>query len=809
MERYVCVHGHFYQPPRENPWLEDVELQDSASPYHDWNERITEECYRRNAASRILGPDKRIIDIVNNYSKISFDFGPTLLSWMERHAPDVYENVIRADKESRSLFAGHGAAIAQAYNHIIMPLAKTRDKYTQVIWGIRDFESRFGRMPEGMWLPETAVDLETLEILAQQQIKFTILAPHQARRIRRLGEKQWSDVDRDKVDTTRPYLCRLASGRSINLFFYHGSTAWDVAEGRLLKNGEEFAKRLAGITTEDGEPARLAHIATDGETYGHHYRDTDMALAYCIHFLESNKLAKITVYGEYLERYPPTYEVEIHENTSWSCSHGIERWRSNCGCHYGRYPSGAQQWRAPLRNAMDWLRDQLDSLYENKMVRYGPDPWEIRNEYIAVVDNRSINNVENFISRTTGKMLSLDEKVEFLKLLEIERNAMLMYTSCGWFFDDICGIEALQIMQYAARAIQLAKETDNKDFEPEFRDILEKAPTNVKEVSNGRAAYDALVKPGNVDLNRVGAHLVVSSVFEEHPKGDVEIYCYTADVESYNRIDAGIQSLATGRVTVQSNIILERHAIDFAVLHFGDHNLFGAVNARMPDDAFLAMQQNMEAAFYKGDTTEVMRLMSISFAGNTYSLWHLFKDQQRRILYELLTATWQEIAASFRQIYQHNYTIMQIMRGMNMPLPKVLSAPAELILNQDICQKLRESDSDLAGLKKLADEISRLSLQLDEATIRFEATRKINRLMDKLEGSPDDVNLLETIEAIFGILSSMISHLDLQKAQNVFFSLSRQRYLDINKQADSGDERAKKWVHHFKNLARYLDVSVQ
>jgi hypothetical protein len=458
---------------------------------------------------------------------------------------------------------------------------------------------------------------------------------------------------------------------------------------------------------------------------------------------------------------------------------------------------------------MDWLRDQLDSLYENKMVRYGPDPWEIRNEYIAVVDNRSINNVENFISRTTGKMLSLDEKVEFLKLLEIERNAMLMYTSCGWFFDDICGIEALQIMQYAARAIQLAKETDNKDFEPEFRDILEKAPTNVKEVSNGRAAYDALVKPGNVDLNRVGAHLVVSSVFEEHPKGDVEIYCYTADVESYNRIDAGIQSLATGRVTVQSNIILERHAIDFAVLHFGDHNLFGAVNARMPDDAFLAMQQNMEAAFYKGDTTEVMRLMSISFAGNTYSLWHLFKDQQRRILYELLTATWQEIAASFRQIYQHNYTIMQIMRGMNMPLPKVLSAPAELILNQDICQKLRESDSDLAGLKKLADEISRLSLQLDEATIRFEATRKINRLMDKLEGSPDDVNLLETIEAIFGILSSMISHLDLQKAQNVFFSLSRQRYLDINKQADSGDERAKKWVHHFKNLARYLDVSVQ
>ena len=292
MERYVCVHGHFYQPPRENPWLEDIELQDSASPYHDWNERITEECYRRNAASRILDSDKRIIDIVNNYSKMSFDFGPTLLSWLERHAPDVYESVIEADKKSRSLFSGHGAAIAQAYNHIIMPLANTRDKHTQVIWAIRDFESRFARTPEGMWLPETAVDLETLEILAQQQIKFTVLAPHQARRIRRLGETQWMDVDRDKLNTGRPYLCRLASGRSINLFFYHGSAALDVAEGRVLTNGEVFAKRLAGVITDDGEPARLAHIATDGETYGHHYRYTDMALAYCLHFLESNKLQK-------------------------------------------------------------------------------------------------------------------------------------------------------------------------------------------------------------------------------------------------------------------------------------------------------------------------------------------------------------------------------------------------------------------------------------------------------------------------------------------------------------------------------------
>jgi len=809
MERYVCVHGHFYQPPRENPWLEDIELQDSASPYHDWNEKITEECYRRNAASRILDSDKRIIDIVNNYSKISFDFGPTLLSWLQRHAPDVYQSVLEADKKSQKFFSGHGAAMAQVYNHIIMPLANTADKNTQVIWGISDFESRFGRKPEGMWLPETAVDLETLDILARQQIRFTVLAPHQARRTRRLGETHWTDVNRDKLDTSRPYLCRLASGRSISLFFYNGATASEVAGGRLLANGEAFARRLAGLITDDKEQARLAHIATDGETYGHHHRYTDMALAYCLHFLESNKLAKITVYGEYLEKYPPTYEVEIHGNTSWSCSHGIERWRANCGCNYGTYRPGAQQWRAPLRNAMDWLRDQLVPLYESKMVRYQPDPWQVRNEYITVVNDRSIENVENFISKTTGKELSYDEKIEFLKLLEMERNAMLMYTSCGWFFDDICGIEALQIMQYAARAIQLAKEIDGKDFEPGFKNILEKAPTNTKEFSNGREAYDARVKSSNVDLNRVGAHLAVSSVFEQQPKGKVEVYCYTAEVESYERVNAGIQSLAAGRTTIQSNILLERHPVDFAVLHFGDQNLLGAVNARMPDDIFSVMRQKMETAFYKGDTTEVMRLMSISFAGNTYSLWHLFKDQQRRILYELLAPTWRQIEASFEEIYRHNYTIMQIMRGMNMPLPKALSAPAEFVLNQEICRELRDAESDLARLRRLADEVTRLSLQLDEVTIGFEATRKINRLMDRLEGSPNDVSLLEIIEATLGILLAMGFHLDLQKAQNVFFSVCSQRYPDMNKQADSGDERARKWINHFKNLARYLDVCVQ
>jgi len=706
------------------------------------------------------------------------------------------------------MFSGHGAAIAQAYNHIIMPLANTKDKHTQVIWGIRDFEYHFGRKPEGMWLPEAAVDMETLEVLAEHGIKFTILAPHQARRVRPIGANQWTDVDRDKIDTTRAYLCRLASGRTINLFFYHGPTTGEVADGRILQNGEVFAKKLASIITSNNEQAQLAHIATDGETYGHHHRYTDMALAYCLHYIQSNNLAKITVYGEYLEKFPPTYEVQINENTSWSCSHGIERWRSNCGCYYGRYPSGKQQWRGPLREAMDRLRDWLASVYENRAAEYVPDPWELRNSYISVINDRSIQNTQAFLSNFAGQELAYDEKVPILKLLEMQRNAMLMYTSCGWFFDDISGMETLQIMLYASRAIQLAKEEAGQDFEPEFRNILEKAPTNLKGFANGKGVYDTFVKASSIDLNRVGAHLAVSSIFEEYPD-KIDIYCYSTDIESYDRVEAGAQTLAIGRATIQSNIVLERHPVDFAVLHFGDHNLISGVNARMPDDAFSSIQESLKNAFGKGDTTEVMRLMSISFGGNNYSLWHLFKDQQRRILFELLGTIWQEIEASLRHIYEHNYTIMKIMRGMNMPLPKALSAPAEFILNQDLLRVIKDDKSDLKKLKKLADEAARLSLQLEDAALRYQASHKINNLMSKLKNSPQDTALLESIEATIRTLLTVVSELDLQTAQNVLFAISEQTYPYMKDKANSGEKNAKKWVETFTSLAQYLGIKVE
>ncbi|MFC1870572.1 glycoside hydrolase, partial [Chloroflexota bacterium] len=241
MEKYICVHGHFYQPPRENAWLEDVEMQNSAYPYHDWNVRITEECYAPNAASRILDSEGLITSIVNNYAKISFNFGPTLLAWLEIKDPDAYKAILDADRESQQTFSQHGAALAQAYNHMIMPLANHRDKYTQIVWGICDFEHRFGRKPEGMWLPETAVDLETLDILAEQEIKFTILAPHQARQVRQIGTETWHEVSNATVDPAMAYELNLPSGRKLNLFFYNGPISRNIAFEKLLDSGYDFA----------------------------------------------------------------------------------------------------------------------------------------------------------------------------------------------------------------------------------------------------------------------------------------------------------------------------------------------------------------------------------------------------------------------------------------------------------------------------------------------------------------------------------------------------------------------------------------
>ena len=464
--KYLCIHCHFYQPPRENPWLEQIELQDSAYPYHDWNERISAECYGPNLAARILDDKQCITRIVNNYSNISFNFGPSLLSWAAEHAPETYQGLIEADRKSRKRFSGHGSAMAQAYNHIIMPLANSRDKKTQIRWGFEDFVSRFGRAPEGMWLPETAVDIESLDLMAQIGISFVILAPHQAKGIRPLGsDGNWQDVTGSKVDPTCAYLFNTPCGKPLHLFFYDGPISQAVAFEKLLDNGEKFASRLLGGLSDGRSGAQMIHIATDGETYGHHHRHGEMALAYALNYIELKKSARITNYGEFLQLHPPAWEVQIYERTAWSCVHGVERWRSNCGCNAGR--SGwNQEWRKPLRESLDWLRDWVLPRFELLGKTLFHDPWAARDAYIQVLLDRHAEVREHFGNEHFVRSLAPDEQVLAWKLMELQRHAMLMFTSCGWFFDDLSGIETVQVIQYAGRVVQLAEELFKEPSKP-------------------------------------------------------------------------------------------------------------------------------------------------------------------------------------------------------------------------------------------------------------------------------------------------------------------------------------------------------
>ena len=486
MNKFICIHGHFYQPPRENPWLEAITYQESAYPFHDWNERINAECYAPNTRARILDEKGVVIERVNNYSKISFDFGPTLLSWMEFKAPDTYQAVLEADKISRETFSGHGSAMAQCYSHMIMPLADSKDKYTQVYWGIRDFEFRFKRLPEGMWLPETAVDLETLQIMADLGIRFTVLAPHQAGRL----------LDQGELDINQPYSVRLGAGRSINVFFYNGALSQSLAFENILQDGKCFAEKLMQTDNTDGP--QLLSVATDGETYGHHHKFGDMALAFALKYIDDQVDARLTNFAEYLEKFPPQEEIEIIEKTSWSCAHGVGRWSSNCGCETGGHPEWNQGWRGPLRKALDWFQCRADSIFVEVGKGLFKDPWEARNRYIDIRINRY--DRDTFLAEQCQNSLDESKKVVVLKLLELQSNAMLMYTSCGWFFNDISGIETEQILLYAGKAIQLAEEISCEILEPHFLELLELAESNVLEKGDGSQIYKNVIEKARMDF---------------------------------------------------------------------------------------------------------------------------------------------------------------------------------------------------------------------------------------------------------------------------------------------------------------------
>lgn len=804
-KRLVCIHGHFYQPPRENPWLEAIQMQPSAHPYHDWNERVTAECYAANASSRILDEKGLIKEMANNYEMISFNFGPTLLSWMEQKAPEVYGAVLEADQKSRERFSGHGSAIAQAYNHIIMPLAASRDKKTQVLWGIEDFKYRFKRMPEGMWLPETAVDIESLDIMAEQGIKFTILAPHQAKRVRTINAGKWLDVHGGNLDTKRPYVLRLASGRSMAIFFYNGPLSRAVAFEKLLNNGENFAIRLSEGFSDDCDRPQLSHIATDGETYGHHHRFGDMALSYALGYIPARNLAALTNYGEFLETNPPTDEVEIIENTSWSCAHGIERWCSDCGCRVGGEQAWNQVWRAPLRQALDHLRDCLADIFEKKGASIFKDAWVARDAFISVVLDRSEKNVKDFIAEHLRG--SQSDTVTALKLLEMQRNAMLMYTSCGWFFDDLAGIETIQVIQYAARALELAQGISGLALEENFLSLLEKARSNKAGNPDGRRLYEEEIRPSMITMERVAAHYAITSLFRGKAAVS-DLYCYSIKDLDHRMERAGKYLLHTGSITVKSEITWEEKRMVFSALHMGEHNIVCGVRAETEDKNSKAFVSDIVGAFLKGNIPQALRAMDGFFdKQGVHSLESLLQDGQNEVLDLLLSPSLKEAESAYRRLYEDNAPLMRYLKEAGITPPRMLHLAAETVLNASIEKAFDGMDMDEAEIRALLDEAETQGVALDEKVLDYALGKSLVRQAKTLLKDPSELSGLKRLLTALRIVDMLPFHVNLWDVQNVIYIVMSLHYPTIRDMAEKGEERFIEWIAQFRLLAAKLHIA--
>ena len=484
MAAEIVVHGHFYQPPRDNPWTGTIDEQPTAAPFPNWNERVHAECYRPNAFVEIPNAPEPIL--VNNFEHISFNVGPTLLGWLENAHPDTYGRIVAADQTSR-IRLGHGNAIAQAYHHTILPLSPARDVRTEIAWGIADFRHRFGRAPAGMWVGETAVNDLVLHELIEAGVGFTILAPWQAAAWKN-DDSDWLDARDHPIDTRVAYRYDHSdgSGRSLSLFFYDAEIARAIAFERATSSAEDFLWLFA---RRDARPGHLVHAATDGETYGHHHKFSELGLAYALAVLAPRHELPVTNYSAYLAGNPARSQARVvpGEGSSWSCAHGVGRWMRDCGCSTGGHPGGNQRWRTPLRTALEVVRDAADRTFEEQARPLLRDPWTARNHYVNV----RLGAVEpaTFVaSEATGK-LDAGATARALDLLEMQASSLSMFTSCAWFFNDVAGIETRQVLRYAARTLDLIDGLDGPAPLAAFLDILARADSNDPEARNGAEIF--------------------------------------------------------------------------------------------------------------------------------------------------------------------------------------------------------------------------------------------------------------------------------------------------------------------------------
>lgn len=820
---YITVHGHFYQPPRENPYLDTIERQPSAQPYHDWNERIHYECYRPNAFARILNQEQELIGIVNNFEYLSFNIGATLMSWLEKYDPEVYQRIIEADRNSSLRLNGHGNAIAQVYNHIILPLANQRDKVTQIRWGKEDFRSRFGRDPEGMWLAETAVDYPTLEALIDEGIKFIILAPSQAEKCRPMTttttkEAEWHKVGGSQIDPTRPYRCFVDGDRYLDIFFYDGPISRDMGFDNLLKTADNFAARLGQAIKGDNRPSQIISVATDGETFGHHKGGTEKCIAYALSEQFAHHGWTVTNYAHYLSISPPTWEVVLKPVTAWSCAHGVGRWQDDCGCAKGG--GWHQQWRRPLRDALDWLRDRLSEVYEETGSKFFNDPWATRNEYIQVVRDRSSDHVREFLQRHQLKELSASEQIDALRLLEMQRHALLMYTSCGWFFEEISRPEGVQIMRYAARAIELAGEVAGIHLKQEFMAILAQAQSNIATFGNGKEVYQQLVVSAQIGLHQVAAHYAISSLFTKYSPQE-RIYCYTVEQLDYQKQQMGTLTLAVGQIRLTSTITWENQQIVFAVLHLGGWDFHCCIDSFDGRLAYAELKQELFTNIKQASAAQIILAMNRLMVGSqAFDLQDLFAEERHRIVRLLTAKTKKHLDQLYTQVYRENYSMLAAYQREELPVPQELKVAAEVALAfrcLDTAQNLEKAiedadsiDSYLAELTATATEASYLNCQLDIPEVKTILEQTIVRLLWQLLYDGDPQNLvtdIARIETAIAVGEQLQLGLALDRAQEIYFKCLKQRIVPsciaIDIMAASPDLHSCPWdIIHIKPLLK-------
>lgn len=812
---FLTIHGHFYQPPRENPWLEAIELQESASPCHDWNERVCAECYTPNSVSRVVDSRNKILDIVNNYSKMSFNFGPTLLSWMEIFAPLTYERIIKADIDSVSEHGGHGNAIAQVYNHIIMPLANDRDKETQIKWGIRDFEYRFGRKPEGMWLAETAVDDDTLKMLADNGIKFTVLSPYQALKIREKGEKEWQDVSWGNVDPARSYKYIIKSDpkKSITLFFYDGAISRSVAFDELLKDGNKFIRRLKEGVSESRDYPQLVNIATDGESYGHHTKFGDMALSYVLKIKAESEGFKITNYGEYLEKYESDYEADIKQASSWSCFHGVGRWKEDCGCSTGGQPGWNQKWRKPLRNALDFLRDKLVIIFENEGKKYfNENVWDIRNKYIDVVLNRNNSVIKNFQKANFRSDLTETEKVRGMELLEMQRQAMLMYTSCGWFFNEISGIETVQIMKYAARAMQLAANFTNEDIETPFLNILDEAKSNIKEHGTGKDIYEKWVKPSVVSLREVAALWAISSLYQEF-EDEEDVYCYKVQRNNYQKVEKGNTNLVVGNIEVTSKITLQKSNLIFALMQYADGDFHCAIKEFSSNEDYNELKNALIKTFVLYPQTEIIRALDEKFGKEYFTLKDIFIEERKKILQILLKDQLKKFANRYEEMYDQGKSSIYHMQSLGLEIPKEFKISAGYTLSHRYNELLQDSsgfveDNVIQQIMAINYEAKKMDIEIDKAPSNKNFAKKVITNLNRLTKS-FEIRQADAVAELFSIIDKLELYIDMAEAQNIYYNKIYHRIGDIiENYTNEPNEKDIDFVNLLLSIGERLNINV-